>query len=80
MIEGDPGSNGQPHRPLRGHEHDVPVKNRRLRYSVRYATYQITDRVTGQWRNLNEPMYLAYVAAGIREILVQPDLNSYEGE
>lgn len=67
------------HRPLRGHENDVPVKNRRLRYSIRYSCYQITDRITGQWRNLNEPMYLAYVAAGIREIPGQLTLN-FEGE
>lgn len=62
------------HKPLRPHDNDLPTTSRRLRWSVRFACYQITDRVTGQWRNLNEPMYRAYVAAGIREIPAQPDM------
>ena len=62
------------HRPLRSHDKDVPVAERRLRWSIRYCTYQIIDRVTGQWRNLNEHMYARYVAAGIKETPVQPDL------
>jgi hypothetical protein len=45
-----------------------------VRYSERYHTYQVIDRVTGQWRNINEPMARAYIAAGLRFEANQQDL------
>jgi len=50
----------------RGNPQTLPPSKRRVRYSQRYHTYQIIDKVTGQWRNINPEMYHCYVAAGIK--------------
>lgn len=51
-----------PHRGRRAPS--ISIRNRKLRWSWRYNTWQITDRVTGQWRNINVYMARAYTSLG----------------
>lgn len=48
---------------------------RYVRWSYRYHTYQVLDRL-GEWRNIREPLADAYIAAGFpfREIKPQREL------
>lgn len=56
----------------------LALYHRKLRFSHRYNTWQLMDRVTGAWRNTTPEMARCYAAAGFGVDILSTEIGEHQ--